>query len=115
MKPDIQFRLRLYRDAVVAVGPGKVTLLEAIARTGSISAAAREIGMSYRRAWVLVDEMNQSLRSPVVSTATGGHRGGGTALTATGEKVIEHYRAIEAALAGAAAAEITALRRLIAP
>lgn len=76
MKPDLQFRLRLYRDEVVAVGPGKVTLLEAIARTGSISAAAREINMSYRRAWVLVDERNQSLRSPVVSTATGGHRGG---------------------------------------
>lgn len=115
MKPDIQFRMRLYRGKVIAVGPGKVALLEAIARTGSISAAAREIGMSYRRAWVLVDEMNQTLRTPVVSTATGGSRGGGTELTASGRKVIELYRAIEARLADAAAADIAALRRLIAP
>jgi len=78
-----QFRLRIYRDASVAIGPGKVDLLEAIAATGSISAAARQLGMSYRRAWVLVDEMNRALVSPAVTTVAGGVQGGGTALSPT--------------------------------
>jgi molybdate transport system regulatory protein len=85
MKPKVQFRLRIYRDDSIAIGPGKVALLEAIAETGSISAAARQIGMSYRRAWVLVDETNKALSSPAVQTLAGGSHGGGTALTPVGK------------------------------
>ncbi|RYX94371.1 MAG: LysR family transcriptional regulator [Comamonadaceae bacterium] len=114
MKPKVQFRLRIYRDDSIAIGPGKVALLEAIAETGSISAAARQIGMSYRRAWVLIDEANKALSEPVVNTATGGSRGGGTALTATGEALVKHYRAVENIARVAASADIAALTRLLA-
>lgn len=113
MKPKVQFRLRVYRDEGVAIGPGKVALLEAVARMGSISAAARELGMSYRRAWMLIDETNRALRSPAVNTATGGVRGGGAALTQVGEEVIKRYRAIESTAEGAAAADIAALTRML--
>lgn len=113
MKPTVQFRLRVYRDSTIAIGPGKVALLEAIAATGSISAAAREFGMSYRRAWVLVDEMNRALTSPAVNTATGGAHGGGATLTDVGHAVVARYRAIEATAASAAAKDIAALSALI--
>ena len=114
MKSKVQFRLRVYRDESIAIGPGKIALLEAIAETGSISAAGRQLGMSYRRAWVLVDEMNKALAGPAVNTATGGSHGGGTVLTEIGEKMIRHYRAIESTARTAAAADITALTRLLA-
>lgn len=110
-----QFRLRIYRDASIAIGPGKVDLLEAIAATGSISAAARQLGMSYRRAWLLVDEMNRALVSPAVTTAAGGVQGGGTALSPLGEQLVLHYRAVEQAARAAAAADIAALQALLAP
>ncbi|CAN5221944.1 LysR family transcriptional regulator [soil metagenome] len=115
MKPKVQFRLRIHRDEDIAVGPGKIALLEAIAETGSISAAGRQLGMSYRRAWMLIDEMNRALTSPAVSTAAGGAHGGGTQLTDTGRKLIAHYRAIESTARLAAAADIAALTRLLAP
>jgi molybdate transport system regulatory protein len=115
MHATVQLRLRVYRGEVIAIGPGKVALLEAIGESGSISAAARQLGMSYRRAWLLVDEMNQALQSPVVSTATGGTRGGGSALTAAGEAVVRHYRGIESHLQAAAADDIAALTGLLAP
>ena len=115
MKPKVQFRLRIYRDDSIAIGPGKVALLEAIAETGSISAAARQIGMSYRRAWLLVDESNKAFITPVVNTAAGGSHGGGTALTPLGEEVIQRYRAIENAARVAATTDIAALTRLLAP
>ncbi|WP_198969515.1 winged helix-turn-helix domain-containing protein [Xylophilus sp. ASV27] len=115
MKSKVQFRLRIYRDDSIAIGPGKVQLLEAIAETGSISAAARRLGMSYRRAWLLVDEMNRALGSPAVNTAAGGAHGGGTALTTVGQKILQHYRAIESTARTAAAADIAALTRLLAP
>lgn len=114
MSQRVQFRLRIYRDDVIAIGPGKVALLEAIAETGSISGAARQLDMSYRRAWVLVDQMNQSLASPAVATAAGGAHGGGASLTATGQEIVTRYRAIENAARLAAAAEIAALTRLVA-
>ena len=75
------------------IGPGKIALLEAIRSTGSISAAARSIGMSYRRAWLLVEEINQSLREPAVTAETGGVRGGGAVVTPVGERVVGLYRA----------------------
>lgn len=95
--PDViaQFRLRIKVGEDIAIGPGKIAILEAIAETGSISAAGRKLGMSYRRAWLLVDQMNRYFREPVVSAATGGAQGGGSALTATGAEVIRLYRAIE--------------------
>ncbi|MCS6766423.1 MAG: LysR family transcriptional regulator [Candidatus Protistobacter heckmanni] len=93
---DVKFRLRISRDEEIAVGPGKVALLEAIAEAGSISAGGRQLGMSYRRAWLLVDAMNRSFKSPVVETATGGAHGGGAAVTETGMAVIRLYREIEA-------------------
>ncbi|MFT4190028.1 MAG: LysR family transcriptional regulator [Comamonas sp.] len=109
------FRLRVLRGDQIAIGPGKVALLEAIAETGSISAAARRFGMSYRRAWLLVDEMNRSLRQPVASTATGGAHGGGATLTETGRQVIAHYRATEAVARQAARAHLDALAALVRP
>jgi molybdate transport system regulatory protein len=90
-----QFRLRIKYGDEIAIGPGKIAILEAIAETGSISAAGRKLGMSYRRAWLLVDQMNQYFKEPVVQAATGGAQGGGTALTATGLEVINLYRSIE--------------------
>jgi len=87
--------LRVDLDADHAIGPGKIKLLEAIADTGSISQAGRALGMSYRRAWLLVADLNRCFRQPVVSAQTGGSRGGGAVLTAFGAKLIEQYRAIE--------------------
>ena len=108
-----QFRLRVRQGDKVAIGPGKVALLEAIAQTGSISAAARQQGMSYRRAWLLIDEMNHALRSPAVATATGGTAGGGTVLTPTGKEIVRRYRAIEQTAYQAAAQDLSELEALL--
>jgi molybdate transport system regulatory protein len=78
-----------------ALGPGKVRLLEAIEKTGSISQAGRALGMSYRRAWLLVDDMNSCFRDAVISAHPGGAHGGGATLTPFGQKLVERYRAIE--------------------
>ena len=80
--------------AEIAMGPGKAELLEAIAATGSISASAKRLGMSYRRAWLLVDTMNRCFREPVVASATGGAGGGGASVTRFGRQVLERYRAM---------------------
>lgn len=85
-------RVRLLADSLVAMGPGKADLLEAIDSTGSISAAAREMGMSYRRAWLLVDTMNTCFSDPLVTTAKGGTEGGGASLTPVGKKVLSAFR-----------------------
>jgi len=95
------------------IGPGKIALLEAIRSTGSISAAARKLGMSYRRAWLLVEEINGSLRDPAVAAATGGRHGGGAALTAAGERIIELYRAIESQARSAADGAFCAIGRMV--
>jgi molybdate transport system regulatory protein len=79
----------------IALGPGKVDLLEAIARTGSISSAARDLGLSYRRAWVLVATMNKCFQVPLVIRATGGKGGGGANLSELGERIIGLYRRME--------------------
>lgn len=106
--------MRIYRDEGIAIGPGKIALLEAITETGSISAAARQLGMSYRRAWVLVDEMNKALKSPAVTTAAGGSHGGGTALSPVGEALVRHYRAAENAARLATTNEVKAMTSLLA-
>jgi molybdate transport system regulatory protein len=106
-------RLRVVIEPDVAIGPGKADLLEAIRDTGSISAAGRKLGMSYRRAWLLVAELNQHLGAPVIDAVTGGAKGGGAALTRTGEEVLARYRSMEAACRTAIAADVQALRNLI--
>ena len=106
--------LRIQFRKSIAMGPGKAEMLERIARTGSISAAAREMGMSYRRAWVLVDTMNRAFRSPLVVTETGGRRGGGARVTPLGRDVLRRYRAMERKAARSVAREMTALAGLMA-
>jgi molybdate transport system regulatory protein len=91
----VRLTLRVDFGTDRAIGPGKVLLLEAIRDTGSISQAGRSLGMSYRRAWLLVDDMNRCFREPVVTAQPGGSQGGGAALTAFGEKVVLRYRTIE--------------------
>jgi molybdate transport system regulatory protein len=93
-----------------ALGPGKARLLELIAEHGSIAAAGRAMGMSYRRAWDLVDELNRCFGKPVITTQMGGQRGGGAVLTPLGQTVVEHFRAIEGDAAKAAAGHLKALQ-----
>jgi len=96
MKPEVRFHIRERgEETELAIGPGKVALLEAIAQTGSITSSAKKLGMSYRRAWLLVDETNRCLVRPAVQTAAGGERGGGTALTPVGVELVRRYRALE--------------------
>jgi molybdate transport system regulatory protein len=95
------------------IGPGKIALLEGIRATGSISAAARKLDMSYRRAWLLVEQINEALREPAVAAATGGRQGGGAALTPTGEQVVALYRAIERAAHSSTSKEFRAVDKLI--
>lgn len=96
----------------IAIGPGKVALLEAVKVHGSISAAARSLGMSYRRAWLLMDELNRALKSPATTSEHGGQSGGGSVLTPVGEEIVRLYRDIEARAQAACAAEIGALLKL---
>ena len=96
MKPEIRFHIRdSNRPTELAIGPGKVALLEAIGQTGSITSSARKLGMSYRRAWLLVDETNRCLVRPAVQTAAGGRSGGGSTLTPVGVELVRRYRAVE--------------------
>lgn len=92
-------RLRLKAGEAIAMGPGKAQLLELIQQHRSISAAARALKMSYRRAWLLVDTMNTCFKNPLVLTATGGSRGGGAELSEEGQKVLTLYRQYEKAIA----------------
>ena len=108
-------KIRILTGAVVAIGPGKADLLAAIAHAGSISAAARRMGMSYRRAWLLVEAMNSAFRLPLVETLTGGEGGGGARITKVGEEVLRRYRVMESRAARSVAPELKRLSRLIAP
>ena len=110
----VRLRLRVSVDAQVVIGPGKVALLEAVVETGSISAAARSLGMSYRRAWLLLDALNHALAEPALLSATGGQRGGGSTVTPAGRQLIRLYRQIEAEAAVACASPITQLLNLLA-
>jgi molybdate transport system regulatory protein len=108
-----RFRLRIGNDPESSLGPGKIALLEAIEQTGSISAAGRKLGMSYRRAWLLVDALNRAFHQPLITTATGGKEGGGTALTPVGIDVVRRYRRIETMATAATSKEINALQKLM--
>ena len=102
-------RLRILFGHAIQLGPGKAELLELIAETGSISAAARRMNMSYRRAWLLVDTMNQCFRSPLVETATGGKGGGGARITDHGLTILNRYREMERKADAACAADMAAI------
>jgi molybdate transport system regulatory protein len=106
---DVRLTVRVDFGSDRALGPGKVGLLEAIGKTGSISQAGRSLGMSYRRAWLLVNDINRCFREPVVTTQPGGPRGGGASLTPFGLELIEKYRAIESRATVAAKKELHAL------
>lgn len=97
IKP-IKLKLQILCADAIAMGPGKADLLDAIAAEGSISGAGRRMGMSYRRAWQLVDLMNRCWAAPLVETSPGSARGGGARLTAAGETVLAEFRALQAAL-----------------
>jgi molybdate transport system regulatory protein len=107
-------KLRLLFDDAM-LGPGKAALLGHIRDTGSISAAGRQMAMSYKRAWSLVEEMNAAFRAPLVSSARGGAGGGGAALTEAGLQVLQLYQDIVAKAESAAAPEIAALEALLLP
>lgn len=94
------------------LGPGKIHLLEAVDTEGSISAAGRLMNMSYRRAWLLVDEMNRMFGAPLVEAQHGGVRGGGAQLSARGREIVAHYRAIEAKALKASSLHVDALRAM---
>lgn len=95
----LKVKAQLYCGDELAMGPGKADILDAIDREGSISAAGRALGMSYRRVWLLVDTMNRCWAERLVETALGGGRNRGAQLTATGREVLAAYRALEASLA----------------
>jgi molybdate transport system regulatory protein len=111
--PKTQLCIRLDLTNGGSIGPGKIALLEAIRVKGSITAAARHLGMCYRRAWLLVQEINGALQQPAVTTSIGGRRGSsGAAVTSVGEEVIKLYHSIEGRTHTSAHREFLAIGRL---
>jgi len=108
-------KLSIVFESGARIGPGKAALLESIRDTGSISAAARDMGMPYKRAWTLLDSMNRAFKDPVVEAATGGARGGGAMLTPFGANVLERYRRMQAAAEAAVMDDLTVLARAAVP
>lgn len=113
MKNRLELKLRVLRGDEIAIGPGKIELLEAILESGSISGAARAMDMSYRRAWLLVDTMNRCFRQPLVETAAGGNKGGGAYVTAAGKAVLEHYRNMQRLSEAAVQADFKKIRSML--
>ncbi len=109
--PDLRIRIVFGDDAML--GPGKADLLERIRETGSIAAAGRSMSMSYKRAWSLVDEMNNAFRDPLVAATRGGPSGGGARLTDLGREVLSQYRAFEMEAAASGAERLAVLRGLL--
>jgi len=105
--------LRVLGKRAPAMGPGKAELIERIAQTGSISAAARAMGMSYRRAWQLVEALNRDYHSRVVDTATGGRRGGGARVTPFGRRILALFRSMEQKASAAIAGDLRRFQRYI--
>tara|TARA_R110002020_G_scaffold16900_14_gene60096 strand:- start:4816 stop:5205 length:390 start_codon:yes stop_codon:yes gene_type:complete len=114
VKPP-KLRLKLTFDSGLTVGPGKADLLEGIAAEGSISAAGRRMRMSYKRAWMLVEEMNAAFATPLVESSRGGASGGGARLTEAGEAVLAQYRRLEAITLKQGASEIAGITGLLKP
>ena len=105
-------RPRIYLGKGLAIGPGKIDLLRTVAELKSIAAAARKLSIPYKRAWVLIDSLNQGFGKPVVETTSGGKGGGGTSLTILGQQLVEKYDALEKQLNAQAAEELAAVRAL---
>lgn len=101
----LKIKIQIFCGDEIAMGPGKADLLEAIEREGSISAAGRALGMSYRRAWLLVDIMNRCWQEPLVETSAGGSHGGGARITGFGKLILCRYRQLEEACGGATVSE----------
>ncbi|MBB3934467.1 winged helix-turn-helix domain-containing protein [Aureimonas phyllosphaerae] len=108
-------RLRLVFGERRIVGPGRADLLEGIAATGSIAGAGRRMGMSYKRAWTLVEELNATFDAPLVAMSRGGSGHGGAALTELGAEVLERYRRMQAVSDAAIADDLEALARRLGP
>ena len=106
-------RLRLVLEPDIAIGPGKADLLEGIEETGSIAAAGRRLGMSYKRAWSLIESMKADFGAPLVEARRGGKAQGGADLTDLGTQVLGLYREMEADTATAVSAKLEAMRRLV--
>jgi molybdate transport system regulatory protein len=113
MTTRVDVKVRVRQGDEIAMGPGKADLLDAIGATGSISAAARSMNMSYRRAWLLVDVMNRTFHAPLVVGAAGGAQGGGASVTETGKTVLAQFRAMEAASNAAVQAHVAVLAALL--
>lgn len=111
IQPHIRIRIPFGDD--YAIGPGKADLLEAIERTGSISAAGRDLKMSYRRAWLLVDTMNRCFKHPLVETATGGTSGGGAQVTKLGKDLLRRFRSIELKARAAIRADVEEIEKFL--
>jgi len=107
-------RLRILFDEAM-LGPGKAELLERIGQTGSISAAGRQMNMSYKRAWMLVEEMNRAFRDPLVSSTRGGPGGGGAELTEAGKRVLGLYHRIVETATMASAESLASLEAMLRP
>src|SRR5687767_6035994 len=107
-KPHAHIRLDF--SGTCSIGPGKIGLLEGIERTGSLSAAARALGMSYRRAWLLLHATNEGFQEAVVELSVGGKDGGGTRLTEFGRQLIADYRGFEAAVDALAVKSFASVR-----
>ena len=110
---ELRIQVRVELGAGHKIGPGKVALLEAIGETGSITAAGRRLGMSYRRAWLLVSALNQMFDEAVVETVAGGAHGGGARLTNLGAQLVVAYRTLEKAAGDAASAQLASFRSKI--
>jgi len=111
---ELKLKLQLMHGGEIAMGPGKAELLDAIEATGSISAAARSMGMSYRRAWMLADTMNRCFAQALIETHPGGGKQSGARLTEAGKRAREAYAAlVEMAQAGADGVALSALTRML--
>ena len=108
-------RIRVLFSEMTALGPGRAELIERIANTGSISAAAREMGMSYRRAWLLIEATNAAFVEPLVTTNTGGSGGGGAQVTDFGHDMLARYRAMEKKAAKALEKDFAEFGRFMTP
>ena len=113
-KPPVGISLRLDLADGIRLGPGKADVLQGIKETGSIAGAGRELGMSYKRVWGIVEELNGMFDAPLVEAAKGGKAGGGAGLTRLGQAVLAAYRRVEAETVRAAMRELTQLRRRLA-
>jgi molybdate transport system regulatory protein len=110
-----RLKLTLTMESGARIGPGKAALLESVRSSGSISAAARAMGMDYKRAWLLVDSLNRAFETPVVERVTGGPGGGGAVLTTFGKDLLARYRRLEAAATRLAADDLKALEKHAVP